>query len=492
MSAKFIDHILNNPFRFCSQNNFIVILLMNLFSMLSCQSQNFNLAPIYEAALPFKNGIAAVQQNQLWGFIDTSGNWVFEPRFTSAVVSPEGEYLVEEPNVKYIEKPTKDDSGKWMLSPHYYDLQEIQTSNGSRIIDHVGNSYALFDESGNQISGNVYDSLIYIGEDLFVGHQRYKGDQLINLNGDSLTGFYTEITPEIIAGRIKFKNDKYSGLLSLNGKVKVAPEWWLLEIAGENLACTHGGNLRLYNDHLIPLSTFEFNTVMHFANGNWIGRNTDTGASILFNREGKVLMDHLKTGYGGIQLGLIPAEFPNQQWGYLDENGKTAIPFQFSYAESFMPNGFAIVWKNINGEQRKFLIDLQGKEIPTPPFDKIEWHEEGIYRIEYGNKNQLLNHQFQPITELIKAPLEYIGNGVYVTYKVSKSLAFQKSNFYTGDKMKLYISRELEFASIHSTYGDLLIKAADYHEEDFKPKVSEGFVAAKKGNKWGFIHCSNR
>lgn len=464
---------------------------MNLFSMLSCQSQNFHLAPGYDAVLPFKNGIAAVRQGELWGFIDTSGNWIFEPRFTSATLSPEGEYLLEEPTVKYIEKPAKNDSGKWILNPHYYDLQEIQTSKGRVIIDYAGNSYALFDENGKQISKHVYDSLIYIGEDLFVGHQMYKGDQLLNADGDSLTGFYTEIIPEIISGRIKFKNDKYSGLLSLNGKVKVAPDWWLLEIAGENIACTHGGNLRLYNDQLNALSTFEFNTVNHFTNGNWIGRNTDTGASILFNREGKVVMDHLKTGHGGIQHGLIPAESPNQLWGYLDENGKTAIPFKFSYAESFMPNGYAIVWKNINGEQRKSLIDLQGRDITTPPFDKIEWHEDGVYRIEADNKNQLLDNHFQPITDLTKAPIEYIGHGVYITYKVSKSLAFQKSNFYTGDKMKLYISRDLEFVSIHSIHGDLLIKAADYNEEDLKPMVSEGFVAAKKGSKWGFIRCAN-
>jgi hypothetical protein len=464
---------------------------MNIFSMLSCQSQNFHLAPAYNAALPFKNGIAAVQQGQLWGFIDTSGNWVFEPRFTSAVLSPEGEYLIEEPNVIYIEKPEKDSTGKWILKPHYYNLQEIQTSTGIRIIDYIGNSYALFDEYGNQISRHAYDSLIYIGEDLFVGHQMYKGDQLLNAKGDTLTTFYTEILPEIISGRIKFKNDRYSGLLTLNGKVKVAPEWWLLEIAGENIACTHGGNLKLYTDNLQQLSAFEFNTVQHFENGNWIGRNTDNGESKLFNPEGKVILENLKFGHGGIQHGLIPAEFPNNQWGYLDENGKSAFPFQFSYAESFMPNGFAIVWKHINGEQRKLLIDLQGREITTPPFDNIEWHKEGVYRIEFDNKNQLLDNRFQPITDLTKAPLEYVGNGVYIKYKVSKSLAFQKSNFYTGDKMKLYISRDYEFASLHSIHGDLLINAADYNEEDLKPMVSEGFVAAKKRNKWGFIRCAD-
>lgn len=491
MKLGFSNNSSNKNSKCFSDNIFIAILIMNIFSIFSCQSQNFHLSPLYDAALPFKNGIAAVKQGELWGFIDTSGSWVYEPRFTSAVLSPEGEYLIEEQNVIYIEKLEKESTGKWILKPHYYNLQEIQTSIGKRIIDYVGNSYALFNENGNQISRNVYDSIIYIGEDRFVGHQLYKGEQLLNATGDTLTGFYTEIIPEIISGRIKFKNDRYSGLLTLNGKVKVAPEWWLLEIAGENIACTHGGNLRLYDDQLNALSSFEFNTVMHFTNGNWIGRNTDTGASILFDRKGKVIKDQLKTGHGGIQAGLIPVEFLNQQWGYMDENGKSAFPFQYSYAESFTPNGYAIVWKNINGEQRKLLIDLQGREITTPPFDKIEWHEDSIYRIEIDNKNQLLDNRFQPITDLTKAPIEYVGHGVYIKYKVSKSLAFQKSNLYTGDKMKLYISRDLEFVSLHSIHGDLLINATDYTEEDVKPMVSEGFVAAKHGNKWGFIRCAD-
>ena len=91
-----------------SDNIFIAILIMNIFSIFSCQSQNFHLAPLYDAALPFKNGIAAVKQGELWGFIDTSGSWVYEPRFTSAVLSPEGEYLIEEQNVIYIEKLEKE------------------------------------------------------------------------------------------------------------------------------------------------------------------------------------------------------------------------------------------------------------------------------------------------------------------------------------------------------------------------------------------------
>jgi hypothetical protein len=39
--------------------------------------------PVFEKALPFSDGLAAVQQQGLWGFIDTSGRVVIEPQFIS-------------------------------------------------------------------------------------------------------------------------------------------------------------------------------------------------------------------------------------------------------------------------------------------------------------------------------------------------------------------------------------------------------------------------
>jgi hypothetical protein len=467
-----------------------VIITMISFNFFSCHSQNFHIAPQYDAVMPFKNGIAAAKQNSLWGIIDTDGHWIFKPRFTVANITADAEYIVEEPEVEFIEILQRDKNNTWVLNPYYYKREEYPTSHGIRVIDQTNNKFAIYDTNGKQLTEVIYDLITYIGQDLFIGNKMDKGDQLISADGKPITGFYSEILHDIVFGRIKFKQGQYSGIISTKGKVIVKPTWWLLELAGKNIACTIGGDLKLYSDNLEPLSDFKFNQVLNFENGNWLARNTTTGESKLFNPEGKVIEGNLEFGDGGVSKGMIPAGNKNKEWGYVNTYGKTVIPFTYKYAETFLPSGYAIVWRDANGSNKKVLIDTAGKEIAMPPFHTLEWHPNGVYYLIYKDKNQLLDKNFNPITELTKTPIAYIGQGVYIKYKVSKSLSMQKGNFYTGAKTQIFWSRDVEWSSMHSIDGALLVDKKDYDGMDFIPAVSEGFAPAKKGDKWGFIKCT--
>jgi len=53
-------------------------------------SGQFGIAPTFDEALPFSEGLAAVRSGDKWGFIDTSGNFVIQPRFTAAYYFREG------------------------------------------------------------------------------------------------------------------------------------------------------------------------------------------------------------------------------------------------------------------------------------------------------------------------------------------------------------------------------------------------------------------
>lgn len=87
--------------------------------------------------------------------------------------------------------------------------------------------------------------------------------------------------------------------------------------------------------------------------------------------------------------------------------------------------------------------------------------------------------------------MEYIGNGVYVIYDKKKSLKYQKSNWYTGDKAGLYWSRELKISAVYALDGQLLLDGKEAVENEPLPLVSEGLAAAKKGGKWGFVRCKS-
>ncbi|MCC6752920.1 MAG: WG repeat-containing protein [Saprospiraceae bacterium] len=469
---------------------FILTSMLN-FPFFSCNSQKFHIEPRFDSAMPFKKGIAAVKQDPLWGFIDTAGNWVFTPKFKNVQLSPNDQYLVSEAGDESLQLITRDASQNWILTPYAPEQPEYLTSKGTRLIAKIHNQYALTDDHNKPLTEALYDTITYLGKDLFIGNRNYKSE-LLNSNGKIISAAYTEILPTILFDRIPCIEDHQFGLLSVDGSEIIKPCMTQLEIAGHCVACSKGGKMKLHTDRLELLSDFEFDRVTHFENGNWIARNSGTGESKLFSPSGKVLSDQLSFGYGDILFGMIAAGNQNGLWGYVNGDGKEVIPFQFKYAESFMPNGKAVIWKEGQGRTDYFLIDTSGKEISSPPFDKIEWHPDGVYTLEYNNQNQLLDENFSIVTKLSKDPVEYLGDGVYIKYKASRSTKVQTPNFYTGAKFKIYRSWDVEPVSFHTLDGQLLLNAGDVDESEPMPSVSEGFVMAKKAKKWGFIKTGRK
>lgn len=468
----------------------IIVLIMFGFGIFSCQSQKFSIAPLYDAVMPFHYGIAAVKVNDQWGFLDNKGYWVMEPKFTSVSKTEAGDYLVEETAVDFIEKLAKLPTGQWALQPYYGQIKKIQTRKGNKYIEQHGSKYIISDHSDKPLTKEEYDHIIYIGDELFIGNKIYEGDVLIDVNGKEISNYYQEISSETVFGRIRMRKNDHYGLLATSGKEIVKPEMTVLEIVGHNIAFTKGGDMQLYTDELKRISEFKFDRVVNLGNHNYIARNATTGESKWFNAHGALMESQWKVSDGQLVNGLFPASNKNDEWGYVNSDGKEVIPFSFRYAESFWPNGKAVVWKNRYDKLEKSIIDTLGKEFQLLHFDKIEWHEDGIYRIEYGNKNQLLDENFSPITGPAKDRLEYIGNGVYIKYKTNASLGIQKWNPYTGDKFKIYKSKDVEIEGIYALDGSLLVKGSEFNEEESLPKVSEGFAMAKKGKKWGYINCS--
>lgn len=66
---------------------------------------------------PFMDGMAAAQKNKLWGFVDTSGNWVIAPKFKSAENFSEGLSLVQNDDYYY---GFIDRQGNYILPATYY------------------------------------------------------------------------------------------------------------------------------------------------------------------------------------------------------------------------------------------------------------------------------------------------------------------------------------------------------------------------------------
>lgn len=458
----------------------------------TCKSSQFAIPAQFDAVMPFHEGVAPAKKGDQWGFIDTSGSYVIQPQFKELIKTENAKVLILLENGDHAEVVKNKVTGEWELQVPEVNKIEIQTSLGSRFIEKQGDFYVITQTDGFLVSPE-YISIQYAGEDVFVGQKNYEGQQLIHADGSVLTPFYDEIDSIIQNGRIRFREDRKFGLLDPEGKVILEPCMWLLEIAGYNIACTKGGKLVLHTDQLEKLSDWEFDRIQYLSSDRWMGVNSDTGLGTICDLQGNQLVKDIYVSNGIMKYGKLPARNNNEKWGYLDHNGAEVIPFTYGYTTSFMSNGAAIFeWRDPARGRLTGVLDTSNTIVlPADEYDEILFHDDGIYTIVKEKKFQLFNEKFEPLSGKFSRPLEYSGNGVYVVYSFKTKLEFERSNWYTGRKAGLKLSKDSHVKGIFSLDGQLLVSASDYQEDDNLPQCREGLVAAKSGKLWGFVKCTS-
>ena len=461
------------------------------FGFSSCQSPSFHIEPQFDAVQAFAQGIAAVQQGRKWGFIDTSGAWVIEPRFVKAELGEEKVYQVIDESNQVFEIRKAAENSPWAALQPLEKNTPIETTSGTRLLFEKNSRWGIKDKEGNTLAAPKFDSIHYLGADLFSAFTSPKGYCLLNAEGKERSAYFQEIGTELQFGRIRFRdNDRY-GLMAPNGKIITPASWWRLEIVGQHIACSNGGQLQLCSDRLEKLSDFLFDEVIYLDEQHWLAKITDTGQGRIFDAAGQVVKSDVALSDGKMMHGSLPVKnAATQKWGYINSKGEAVIPFRFRYLESFWPNGKAVfLEEDQEGSVKRGLIDTRGQLVLPAVYNEIKWHQDGIYTVVQGKTIQLLDEKLNPLGEKIKKPMEYIGQGVYVIYSAQRSLKYQKSNWYTGNKARLYWSRDLNISAVYSLDGQLLLDGKEALENEPFPVVSEGFGAAKKNGRWGFVKC---
>lgn len=460
------------------------------FVFSSCQSPSFHIEPQFDAVQAFAQGIAAVKQGGKWGFIDTSGAWVIPPKFVKVELLEGKVYQVIDESDQVFEIRRTPENKSWAALQALEKSILIETSSGRRFVFEKDAYWGIKDDKGNILVAPQFDSIHYMGSNLFRAYTLPKGYCLLSADGKERSAYFQEINPETQFGRIRFRNDDRYGLMTPNGKIILPPSWWRLEIVGQHIACSNGGQLQLYSDRIERLSDFLFDVVIPLDDQHWLAKIRDTVQGTLFDAAGRVVKT-LKLSDGIMMHGMLPVQnVRTQKWGCINSKGEEVIPFNFRYLESFWPNGKAVfLEEDQNGSVKRGLIDTKGQQVLPAIFNEIHWHQDGIYTVVQDKTIQLLDEKFKPLSEKTKKPMEYIGQGVYVVYKEKKSLKYQKSNWYTGDKAGFYWSRDLQISAAYSIDGQLLLDGKDAIENEPFPVVSEGFAAAKRNGLWGFVKC---
>lgn len=172
----------------------------------------------------------------------------------------------------------------------------------------------------------------------------------------------------------------------------------------DEMSCIGDGLVQFWNDKgamvfdkngktLIPVGRYE--AIFQATNG-LIGvadtRNDEFRVGFVSQLTGKEIIPLQYTSTGEYDIGvnsfsegLVLMQKPSQKWGYLNNQGKTVIPFIYDSAENFS-EGLAAVGKGEYEESKHGFIDNLGKIIIPFTYDAVNSFSEGLATVRKGSQ----------------------------------------------------------------------------------------------------------
>lgn len=294
------------------------------------ESGRYVINPQFEAAYEFaENGLACVQEKNtgLFGYIDKSGKYVIEPKFSSVYTdvdtadtdflfieekgfSSNGLALVLDPDSMlfgYI-----DSTGNYVIQPRFHWALEFAENGLAAAVDENSGTYGYIDETGKYV--------IETQEKLDICSFAKNGLAAVFQSGAvSGNGFgYIDETGDFVITQTFFQANEFGandlaavnidelsfGYIDKTGKVVIEPRFWSTgEFASNGLAAARDKESQLYG--YIDASG-KYVIEPQFSDAGMFGEN-----------------------------GLAPVADANRKWGYIDKTGKVIITPAFYYCKPF-------------------------------------------------------------------------------------------------------------------------------------------------------------
>ncbi|MET3107652.1 hypothetical protein AAKU67_002173 [Oxalobacteraceae bacterium GrIS 2.11] len=343
----------------------------------------------YDGATDFSEGLAAVKVNHQWGFIDRTGKMVipaqfnpwqqqFNARFSEGLVAVSR--VLDKPSGKEIHDPFgakwgfADKTGKVVIAPRfdgdYYSPPHF--ANGLAVISGrfigttiktagLNTKYGYIDKTGKFVIPQIYDDALDFYEDLAsvklgdkYGFIDKTGKLVIPAMYDAPSYFKDGIAI-VVQNKISFAIDKQNKKVLEKGFSELSPFFEGLARFEENDKIGFidiKGNVKI--KPTLDFGNPQSQRMMYFSEGLCI---FEDGASAPRDKQGNF----------------------HGKFGYINKDGKVAIPAQFDYAGPFK-NGLAIV------SQSGYYgyIDKTGKFVIQPVFANAGYFIDGIARVSGG------------------------------------------------------------------------------------------------------------
>ncbi|WP_335965150.1 WG repeat-containing protein [Galbibacter sp. PAP.153] len=279
--------------------------------------------------------LALIRQNDLFGYIDNSGQYVIEPQFEKADSFSDG----LAPALKDDKWGFIDKSGNWSIKAAYDRVKAFNS----------GYALVLKDDKWNYINGKgeilhtpVTDKFYDFQEGGIAFFRKEDKVGLINTSGKVvLEPKYSEIKP-FHNGHAKVREDDLWGLINSSGKETVPVLYEEIGNYSKNGIWARKGDVfGIFVDSefkeiegVDKIWDFPQSSTLTYARSNKkIG---------FINNIGNWVVEPIYQGAKAFNKGYAPVSIKNK-WGYIDENGKQLVDFIYKDAEVFSNDGLAAV-----------------------------------------------------------------------------------------------------------------------------------------------------
>ncbi len=388
-------------------------------------------------AFPFKDDVLKelelnkiefipAENNDLFGFIDTTGKFIIAPIYDEVSDFKEGLAVVHKgDSVFFINKENKNTLQKYFTEAQSFlnGIAPVKINNQWYFINRLGELKSTPFQEINEINENfyivkkdgLYGAVNTFGEMSIEPRYELLGDFKNNTAYYQLEGKYGFINLSGYLHKPEFEwisefneneiaiyklNNKY-GLIKNNGEKLTPPDFDLILKTNNNIYVVVKNNqYGFYSGEGCFLSEIAFDFIKeknanYYSNGHQL-KLIKKGAFALTDLNGKLIFDfgnYNEVNFLSEGLMLLKKKL---KYGYVDEKLNIVIPFKFESATDFKANRAIVTYKLKNT-----IINNKGEELYSSE-NEIEMLENGYFLNEKSNIYSLLNKDGQVIAENIK------------------------------------------------------------------------------------------
>ncbi len=335
---------------------------------------NVIIEPVLNDPAKFNAGLLPVNDNGLYGYLNTDGDWAIEPQFMYAGPFSEGVATIAmlDQNKGGPIYSLINHTGRTITTFRDGAGRGWPFSKGAAIVGWSNQKYAVVGKNGDMVFETQFDQ--------FQGNEtthEFIFEGLIGVRNDGKWGFIDSAGKWIIEAKYEgvdhFENrlcsvkiDGKWGVIDTTGKIIIEPKYdWYVRFSDGLAAVKIDGKYGYIDKEGKVAIPADYISAMDFVDGvAWVA--TEQGYGLIDTKGNWILNPTYKEARQFTQ-GLAAVQIDDTNWGYVDKAGKLVIE-GYRWTTPFYEDGYAVV---MTKDGKFTVIDKTGATLFDATFDGI-------------------------------------------------------------------------------------------------------------------------